>query len=248
MATLGTLASLITKLRLKLGYGTDASVMTDALLTDALNDALHQTNKHWPSVGVSYFETVAGQQVYTPLTGDQRRLRKVWYGCQYSTEHRERNFEWWNTFSGMVDSPETLEESEFSFNWNEPGMLTAASRYTSFLDRYFGTGSKITDYNQVYLLPKPATSGVKAYYSYAEPRFATVDDITDNEPHLVDAFWSWSLYSALTMVGSGPGGGIIEAEGADGTRLKLSPKRIESVTNRHYDIFLSNLPMSKSPF
>jgi hypothetical protein len=236
MTVLGTLSDLRLKLRRKIGYSNDSTLVTDDMLSDALADATFQVNKHWPKVSISYFTTVSDQNRYTPLVSPKRRLRKVWWkqSCRDT-----------NNIPGWLEFEESVEFWTSYEDMGDPSNDVALTRYLNMLDRYAGKNAYVTDVNEVYLRPAPTDTGTKVYYSYSEPRFATAADVTDDNPQWVDAFWAWAAYTMHGML-SGGDNAITEAEGADGTRIKKEGYKAHAAQMKaSYDLFVENLPMSR---
>lgn len=240
MAILGTAKALREKLRRRLGYGCDTALVADDLLTDALEDALREVNKHFPKFAVGSFTTTAGVQVYSPLPSGGRSLERVFWGTRC------------NTLSGSVFPPGFESEMSALFgNVSEEGIrytidpaaMVIFQREREWLQRWLGKGGIVSDPNQAYLRPKPSVTGTTVYFVYGSDRFATIEDVDDSIEEVPTAFWARARWYGFDVLSSGAGA-MTEAKAPDGTTWKGDrSKGARESRDRADEEFLQSLPM-----
>lgn len=231
MATLGTVQELRAELRVRLGYINDTIILPDPAvpaalspsetpLDMALREALRAVNKHWPIYGIGSFVTVADQQAYQPLPGNGRALVDVfWSDASCSAEFAAA---WPSAVVGdLTAALGDVVEGEGGVRLSvQPHALAIMRRHRSTLERYFGRSKTITDRDTVYLSPRPSSAGTTVYFIFSQARFGDVDEVTDDIPELVDAFWARAEQKGHMVLGTGAGA-VRRVRGPDGTVVEV---------------------------
>lgn len=250
MALLGTIPALRNELRQRLGYINDTILLPNPVdpsaisrgespLDVALSDALREINRHWQLASVGSFNTVADQQVYTPLPGGAaRRLLKVYWSddaCSLAA--------YWPSLADELDIPlSQVIEGEGGLRLPaQPSTLHILRRQEAELRRRFAREGVITSPTTVYLTPAP-TSVQAVYFIYAQPRFADVDEITDDDMTIASAFWAFAQYRGHEILATGAGA-VSEVRGPDGTVTKISVDQHRQAAERNKREFVSYLPL-----
>ena len=236
MATLGTTAQIREKVRRRLGYAMNTTLLPDDTLDEILDDALRFLNKYWPSYVVGSFPTVADQQAYSPMPSTGQEIVKVfWTACACAAALADA---WPSLYA--ADYRDSFQTDEQGRTWSpDPSALLIARRYADTMRHTFGKEAVRWDYNSVYLVPPPSTSGTDVYYVYATDRFETVEDITTQVPTLVEAFWAAAMASGHGTLSTGAGA-ISKIEEPDGTKVAIDvaqhAKAATEATDRMYEL------------
>lgn len=239
------LANMIAMLRRRLGYGTDATIFTDLMAMDALNEALRQINAHWPLYVTGFFPTVANQQHYTgvlPVGGNQ--LVTVFWcgvGCGCATDGAFGA--WAQGFYGELAAAFGDVTEQGYWYAIAPSILVILNRHRSYINRFFGRRAAISDRTSVHLIPPPAVSGTRVYFVYTANRFDAPENVTDEIPEIGTAFWA----KALSVASGGLAGGnnaITRVVGADGVSVTLGASGAAQAAVSRYDAeFEACLPL-----
>lgn len=244
MGAIGTAAALRARLRRKVGHAEDTALISDDLLDDCLADALRQINKHWPTVGVSYFPTIADQQSYTGILPDgAKRLLRVWWRGTINCPFVSAEFE-----SELLDSLQAGDPLGSAARFSTaPSVILALRRERAIIQRLFEATARITDINACLLDPIPAVADINVYFAFEADRFLAPEDVTDDIPELASAFLAFALAElhetlsagrgAISSV-TGPQGVAVRNDAAAGHRAAAARAREE---------FYANLPAVITP-
>ena len=194
MATIGNQAAQRSYLRRAVGHAEDTALISDDLLDDCLTDALREVNLTWPSIGVGSFQTVADQQLYTPLNaiaGETYRVRRVFWpqACTQSYPNR------------LVDELNSLllpsdEDGAIRYTL-EPAAVLGVMRFKEYMRKWFEGYAKIDPPDNVYLLPPPTEAGLDVYFMYSQARYAAMADVRVEHGQAYYAYAKMCLHQAL---------------------------------------------------
>ena len=192
----GDLAAQRLYLRRAVGHGDDTALIDNDLLDDCLTEALRMVNVTWFVRGVGSFSTVADQQVYHPLQAGDYRLLKVFWPVDSSTCLPVE-------LSSLIDRyllTETVDEFGVRRSY-EPSLLIGFERQREYYNKLFAASAVVWDTNTVYLDPVPSAVDT-VYFTFSEPRFDAVADVTD--PYAV-AYFCWAKKTLHEALASGRG-------------------------------------------
>lgn len=239
------LVNLRAAVRRRLGFGTDTQTFTDDMADDAISDGLRAVNEHWPVIGVGSFVTVAGQQTYSGIlpVGGRELVEVFWcgIGCGCSDT-------FWGGFPGWLDGtlwPLLANISEEGVYYSvQPSILVEIRRHESYIRKWFGAQGAIADRDTVCLEPKPGQAGIHVYFVYTSNRFDLAENITDEIPALVDAFWARVLWSGSNALSAG-NAAITRVQGADGVSVTLTAAAAAQINaDRYAQDFARVIPLT----
>ena len=188
----GTEAAQRAWLRRQVGHQADTALISDDLLDDCLAAALVEINRIWPSRLFGSFTTVADQQTYSVLPAGAYKVVKVYWPniCGGDT--------WLTGFrSDLEDLLGDVDELGFRYP-TEPALETVYFRYRTYLEKFFGATSYITNPGTVRLIPRPSTGGDTVYFLYTTARYATVEDVADDHERPYRAFAQFQCHNVLS--------------------------------------------------
>jgi len=194
------------------GHQVDTALVTDALLDDALDAALRQVNRYFPTVTTTSFATVANQQTYTPLPAAGRRIAKIYYpnDCPVDSDLLEE--------TGILLGPTQVVGESGRRRRVEPHETARQIRDNTFNRRVFQGEADVRDGTAVRLIPVPGTTGLNVYYDYEGDRYADVDNVDERHER---PFLAWARKHLHEALAAGRGA-IDEVTAAKGYRIKMS--------------------------
>lgn len=233
MATLGTQSAQRERLRRAVGHGADTALVDDDLIDDCLGEALRQTNRHFPSLALSSFLTVADQQAYTPLPAGGRRIVEVYYptGCD-------------DVPAVVADALASIDVTQVGSELGdlrvvEPAHVLGDLRAKGYLDRFF-TGQASLREATVYLIPTPGTSGSRVYFVYEATRYAAIADVDEVHER---PYWAWAKKCLHEALAAGRGA-ITEVETDKGIRVRNEAAKLHGERAKAAERdFLDSLPI-----
>ncbi len=220
------------KLRRAVGHYQDTALVTDDMLDDALDDALLEINRHFSTIELGSFTTVADQQTYTgilPVGGYS--IAKVFYGSdgEGACEVVPPEFET-IAWGEMTEDGTRLRA--------QPSDALFFFRNRSYFRRFFESSAVVQKPDTVRLLPIPG-SAVSVYFTYWEPVYADVADVEEVHER---QYWAWAKYTMHTMLSVGRGS-VEKVQSVTGMTLSTrASKAHERGADREHQRFVDMMP------
>lgn len=241
-ADYGNAAAIAAKLRRAVGYGTDTVLVTDALVNDAVIEALRAVNQQRPAIGVGTFVTVADQQAYSPLPAGAYGIRNVYWPSDTLCTPQ---------YTGLVDAldqvlGEPIDE-QGTRTAIDPAAVAVLARQGAWMRRQLGGTARVVDGATVYLMPVPTTSGRAVIFTYHGPRYTSAGNVGDKDAKAFFAAAEAELHRALAV---GAGAVASVSDTTEGTSIRfLGPEHhLEMAARRQRDFEALSLPPAMTSF
>lgn len=212
-------AELLADLRIALGSPTTTEI-PDSTLQRFLIRALRWVNEKCPRQNMTYFPTVANQQIYT-LTAGHRPV-EVWPPSDSG----------WGSVSFPDElSTEAISEIEGLDVFNNPALLIGYYLKISQYKLVFQEGWDWIG-EQVYIYPRPSTTGLRAYYLYNyDWIFTTINQFVK------EMILAFAQILALEYFRNKQGKGKFTSVSSRGISVSMNPFDIDSEIERLRDRF-----------
>ena len=181
--------------------------------------AMQRINTCDPVLGIGHFDTVAGQQSYTPLPSGAYFIRQAWW-CDPGLWIIDQGGPGYNAWMVQFNAAFGQHIDDIgTYTSLDPSTVSIVLRKSEQVQRWLGSNFAVVNGGaEVYLGPVPRNVRT-VYFSFTGQRFANVGDIT---PLYFDAFWWAAESAALGALATGALAVTRVEDSQEGTAISLN--------------------------
>jgi hypothetical protein len=180
--------------------GIAATQIDDTAMDAIIDEALYEFSRYKPIKTYGTFDTVAGQQIYTPTEMGEATMRTVTF-CVWDPTAISSDTDSWAAALAQIGAGPYASD----YNLPSQGLIDDIKR-AEWAHRFGGTGKQQnTDGGDLWLTPLPDNSGDEVYIEFTKPH-ASVATIADADRtawlDLVESMCCEYIASSMTAAAS----------------------------------------------